>query len=164
MMVTRPHIFLDCDGVLADFNTGAEACFGMPPREYEIRNGLDNFWHKLEIANGFYRNLPLIRDAKKLMDGVRHLQPTILTGCPRGGWAEAQKIAWAHEHFPGVPMITCRTVNKCDYAKSGDVLIDDWPEHRHSWIEFGGIFISHYDAQTSLSAIWAHYPELAQTG
>jgi 5' nucleotidase, deoxy (Pyrimidine), cytosolic type C protein (NT5C) len=159
-----PHIFLDCDGVLADFDTGAKACLGMPPREYECRMGLGKFWRQLELADGFYRNLPLMHDARDLVDGVRHLQPTILTGCPRGNWAEAQKVAWAHEHFPGIPVITCRSADKRNHAKAGDVLIDDWPEHRYRWIEFGGVFISHYDAQTSLAALWAHYPEIYQSG
>ena len=161
-----PHIFLDCDGVLADFDTYAEAYFGINPREYEKRMGSDQFWRELEAKGDFYRNLPLMPDARALYEGVKHLNPTILTRCPRGNWAEAQKVAWAHEHFPGVPVITCRSSDKRAHAKPGDVLIDDWPQHRHRWIEHGGVFISHFDAETSLAALWAHYPELpaAPTG
>ncbi|MRL69138.1 hypothetical protein GGC30_09390 [Brevundimonas sp. SPF441] len=156
-----PHIFLDCDGVLADFDTYAEAYFGMNPREYEKRMGSEQFWRELEAKGDFYRNLPLMPDARALYEGVKHLNPTILTGCPRGNWAEAQKVAWAHEHFPGVPVITCRSSDKRAHAKPGDVLIDDWPQHRHRWIEHGGVFISHFDAETSLAALWAHYPQLS---
>lgn len=162
----EPHIFLDCDGVLADFDTYAEAYFGMNPREYEKRMGSEQFWRELEAKGDFYRNLPLMPDARALYEGVKHLNPTILTGCPRGNWAEAQKVAWAHEHFPDVPVITCRSSDKRAHAKPGDVLIDDWPQHRHRWIEHGGVFISHFDAETSLAALWAHYPQLpaAPTG
>jgi hypothetical protein len=156
----RPHIFLDCDGVLADFDTYAEAYFGMPPRVYEKRVGSDRFWSELEAKGDFYRHLPLMLDARDLVAGVQHLRPTILTGCPRGNWAESQKVAWANEHFPGVPVITCRSADKRLHAKPGDVLIDDWPQHRHRWIEMGGVFISHFDAPTSLAALWAHYPTL----
>jgi len=92
---------------------------------------------------------------------VAHLCPTILTGCPRGNWAQGQKVAWAARHFPGVPIITCRSADKRDHANAGDVLIDDWPQHRHRWIEHGGVFISHYDAKSSLAALFAHYPALA---
>ena len=158
-----PHIFLDCDGVLADFDTYAEAYFGMPPRQYEKQVGSGRFWKELEAKGDFYRNLPLMPDARDLVEGVRHLNPTILTGCPRGNWAEAQKIAWAHEHFPDIPVITCRSADKRLHAKPGDVLIDDWPQHRHRWIEMGGVFISHADAATSLAALWAHYPRLLPT-
>lgn len=153
-------IFLDCDGVLADFEAHALAYFGMPPRDYERLKGSERFWSELEAQGDFYRSMPVMHDARALYEGVRHLNPVILTGCPRGDWAQGQKIAWAAEHFPGVPIITCRSADKRDHASHGDVLIDDWPQHRHRWIEHGGVFISHYDAVSSLAALWAHYPAL----
>ncbi len=159
----QPHIFLDCDGVLADFDTYAHEYFGSHPRDYERMMGSERFWAELEAKGDFYRNLPLMDDAQVLVDGVKHLNPTILTGCPRGNWAEQQKVDWAKEHFPDLPIITCRSADKRAHAKAGDVLIDDWPQHRHRWIEHGGIFISHYDAESSLKALWAHYPHLEQT-
>lgn len=159
-VANRPHIFLDCDGVLADFDTYAQAYFGQHPRAAEATLGSTRFWEMLEDKGDFYRDLPLMPDARTLFDAVAHLSPTILTGCPRGNWAEAQKIAWAQEHFPSVPIITCRSADKRDHANPGDVLIDDWPQYRHRWIEMGGVFISHYDAASSLSALWAHYPDL----
>lgn len=155
-----PHIFLDCDGVLADFDTYAEAYFGMPPRQYETAVGSRRFWEELEAKGDFYRNLPLMPDARDLVAGVTHLSPTILTGCPRGSWAQGQKVEWAAEHFPGVPIITCRSAQKCDYGKPGDVLIDDWNQHRHHWIAMGGVWITHTCAKTSLDALWSHYPRL----
>lgn len=161
-MTTAPHIFLDCDGVLADFDAHGLAYFGMAPRAYEAKVGSDRFWAELEAHGDFYRSMPVMADAKDLYEGVRHLRPTILTGCPKGNWAETQKVAWAAEHFPGVPIITCRSSDKRDHmvTESGDVLIDDWPQHRHRWIECGGTFISHYDAASSLAALWAHFPDL----
>lgn len=154
------ELFLDCDGVLADFDSHALDYFGMPPREYEVLMGSEKFWAELEAKGDFYRHLPVMPDAQNLVDGVRHLSPTILTGCPRGNWAEAQKIAWAEEHFPGIPIVTCRSAEKRKHiTKPGAVLIDDWPQHRHKWIEAGGVFISHFDAATSLAALWAHYPD-----
>lgn len=153
-------VFLDCDGVLADFDKAGELLWDMPPRAYEAEVGAEKFWSELRNETDFYGTLPLMPDARDLYEGVKHLSPTILTGCPRGNWAEAQKVAWAERHFPGVPIITCRSADKRNHARAGDVLIDDWPQHRHRWIEFGGVFISHYDAKTSLAALWAHYPEL----
>lgn len=160
--MTRPQIFLDCDGVLADFDSYAEAYFGMPPRSYEAQVGSAAFWQELEAKGDFCRNLPLMPDAHVLVDGVRHLNPIILTGCPRGNWAEAQKVAWAGEHFPGIQIITCRSADKRAHAKPGDVLIDDWHQHRHRWIEMGGVWITHTCAETSLAALWAHYPDLLE--
>ena len=34
-----PHLFLDCDGVLADFDAGAKHLLGMTPRAFEARHG-----------------------------------------------------------------------------------------------------------------------------
>ena len=160
-MGDRPHIFLDCDGVLADFDKAGVLLWGMPPRQYEAEVGSQQFWDELRCKTDFYGTLPLMPDAMALYTGVAHLNPTILTGCPRGNWAEQQKVAWATRHFPGVPIIPCRSADKRDYAGPGDVLIDDWPQHRHRWIEMGGVFISHFDARSSLAALWAHYPEWA---
>lgn len=161
--VEDPRIFLDCDGVLADFDAHGLAYFGVAPRLAEAKMGSAEFWRQLESRGDFYRSMPLMPDALILYEGVKHLNPTILTGCPRGNWAEAQKVAWAAEHFPGVPIITCRSADKRDHATPGDVLIDDWPQHRHRWIEFGGVFISHHDAGSSLAALWAHYPQLLES-
>lgn len=160
-IAAAPRIFLDCDGVLADFDSYAEEYFGMPPRAYEAKMGASMFWKQLEERGDFYRNLPLMADARALFEGVAHLNPTILTGCPRGDWAQQQKVEWAAEHFPGVPIITCRSADKRDHAKPGDVLIDDWHQHRHRWIEMGGVWITHTCAESSLAALWAHYPALA---
>lgn len=158
--ITSPRVFLDCDGVLADFDTHAGDYFGMDPREYEARMGSPRFWQELEEKGDFYRNLPLMPDARELYAGVAHLNPTILTGCPRGEWAQQQKIDWAAEHFPGVPIIVCRSAEKYLHGAPGDVLIDDWHQHRHHWIAMGGVWISHTCAPTSLATLWAHYPEL----
>ena len=156
-----PHVFLDCDGVLADFDRHGEDVFGDTPRQAEWRMGSSAFWAALEARGDFYRTMPLMPDAMRLYEGVKHLKPTILTGCPKGDWAEAQKVAWAAEHFPGVPIITCRSADKAAHAVAGDVLIDDRNQHRHHWIGMGGVFITHTDAETSLGALWAHYPQLA---
>ena len=150
------QLFLDADGVLADFDAYAHEYFGMPSREYEKKVGSKTFWKELQAKGDFYRNMPKMHDADTLVDAVRHLNPIILTGCPYGNWAPKQKVEWAHEHFPGIPVITCRSAEKKLHAKPGDVLIDDWPQHRHHWIEMGGVWISHYDADTSLKALWAH--------
>ena len=158
--VLTPRVFLDCDGVLADFDEAGRILWGEEPRAYEARVGSSRFWQELEDRGDFYRTLPLMADAMELYDGVKHLDPVILTGCPRGNWAEAQKVDWAARHFPGVQIITCRSAEKRAHAKPGDVLIDDWNQPRARWIEMGGIWITHTDAATSLAALWAHYPSL----
>lgn len=151
-----PQLFLDCDGVLADFDTGAERVLGMAPRAFEKKFGLGRFWAKLARDGDFYASLPLMPDAQQLFDGVAHLDPIILTGCPRGGWAEDQKVRWAAQHFPGTPIITCMARDKRDHAARGDILVDDTLRHRERWEESGGLFIHHRNARDTLRALAAH--------
>lgn len=41
------QLYLDCDGVLADFDSGATELLGMPPRVFEKRRGLPAFWREI---------------------------------------------------------------------------------------------------------------------
>jgi hypothetical protein len=88
---------------------------------------------------------------------VRHLEPTILTGSPAGGWAEPQKIAWAGVHFPGTPIITCRAREKYTYCRPGDVLVDDRDKYRDLWEGAGGVFILHRSASSTIPLVLAEF-------
>jgi hypothetical protein len=156
------QLYLDCDGVLADFDRGATAILGMKPKAYEHRHGLGRFWQKLAQAPDFYFSLPLLPDAMQLFDAVKHLDPIILTGLPRGNWAADQKMRWAAEHFPGVRMITCMARDKRNHAREGDVLVDDMEKYRHLWEQAGGIFVHHRSAAESIEAL-RDYFDLKET-
>ena len=151
----RKQIYLDCDGVLADFDAGAEAIFGMPPEAFEKRHGAREFWRRLALAEDFFGALPPLPDAQALYEAVRHKDPIILTGMPRGDWAEPQKRRWAERHFPGVPVITTMAALKHEHRHPGDVLVDDRDKHRHLWENQGGVFIHHKDAQSSIAELKA---------
>lgn len=74
------QLYLDCDGVLADFDRGAGELLGMPPRAYERKYGIAAFWRAIARHGDFYATLPLMPDAIELFEAVRHLVPVILTG------------------------------------------------------------------------------------
>jgi 5'(3')-deoxyribonucleotidase len=152
------QLFLDCDGVLADFERGAADVLRMAPRDFQRRHNLGKFWNRIAAAPDFFGRLPVMPDARELFEGVRHLNPVILTGCPRGGWAEAQKADWASRHFPGTPIITCMAIDKCEHCHAGDVLVDDTLKHRHLWEAAGGIFIHHQSARTTLKKLSKRLP------
>ncbi|HKR27255.1 MAG TPA: hypothetical protein VJS11_07360 [Acidobacteriaceae bacterium] len=149
----KPQLFLDCDGVLADFDRAAKELFGMPPRLAEEQLGAREFWTRIHAQKTFYRNLPLKHDARLLFDAVAHLRPIILTGCPIGGWAEPQKVEWAAEHFPGTEIITCMSREKYLHMHPADVLVDDYLKYQHQWEEAGGIFIHHTSAHSTIAAL-----------
>jgi hypothetical protein len=144
------QLFLDCDGVLADFDLYAEKVFGLPPRKAEATLGTKRFWCDLQSHDDFYNRLPLIPDALELYEAVWHLDPVILTGLPLGDWAEPQKRAWGARHFPDARMICCMSKDKRNHMQPGDVLVDDWPKYRELWEGAGGIFILHTSAAESI--------------
>jgi hypothetical protein len=151
-----PQLFLDCDGVLADFDRGAEALLGMPPREFEARHGRREFWRHLAGAPAFFAGLPLLPDARRLWAAVEHLRPVILTGLPLGNWAAPQKLRWAAEHFPEACMITTMARAKRDHMEApGDILVDDTLTYRGLWEEAGGLFVPHRSAEATLKALAA---------
>jgi 5'(3')-deoxyribonucleotidase len=154
----KRQLYLDCDGVLADFDKGAVTVLGHEPRAYEKRYGLGRFWQKLATAPDFYFGLPLMPDAMELFEAVRHLDPIILTGIPRGNWAADQKVRWAARYFPGTRIITTMARDKRDHAKAGDVLVDDQSRHRDRWEEVGGIFVHHKNAKQSLAELAEYFP------
>ena len=144
------QIYLDCDGVLADFDKSALAILGAPSHVFEKRHGAREFWRRLAGADRFFANLDLLPDAMALYAAVKAKDPIILTGMPHGAWAEPQKRAWAARHFPGVQMITTTAALKREHCHPGDVLVDDRDQHRSLWEAAGGLFIHHRSAQASI--------------
>jgi 5' nucleotidase, deoxy (Pyrimidine), cytosolic type C protein (NT5C) len=155
-----PRLFLDADGVLADFNEGARRLLGMSPSAFEAKHGRGAFWKRLANAKNFYGSLPEMADAGMLFDAVKHLEPTILTGLPVGRWAAPQKIDWAAEHFPGVPIITCMARDKHKHMHPGDVLVDDRENHRTAYEAAGVVFVHHKNAEDSLRQLAKIYPSV----
>jgi len=154
------QLFLDCDGVLADFDAGVREILGMSPHTFEARHGRRAFWREIARTKDFYARLPLMADARTLFDGVAHLDPIILTGLPLGNWAAPQKVRWAEEHFPGTHIITCMARDKYRHMRGADVLVDDRLEHRDKWEDAGGTFVHHRDARSTLDKLAEIYPTI----
>ena len=151
-----PRVYLDCDGVLADFESAARSVFGMPSEDYEARFGTGAFWKALAALPDFFGGLELLPDAMQLFDAVKPLDPIILTGLPGGDWAEPQKRRWAARHFPSVPMIATSAALKREHCHPGDALVDDWDRYRGLWEEAGGLFIHHRSAARSIAELREH--------
>jgi hypothetical protein len=155
-LFSHPRLALDCDGVLADFDSLAAEIFGMAPHDFEDVYGSKIFWKTLrdyrdENGHGFFECLPLMPDAMDLFRAVKKFNPIILTGCPLGDWAQPQKLAWAKRHFPNTQMITCMARDKINHLeKPGDILIDDKTKYQHIWEEGGGVFVHHTSTADSL--------------
>ncbi|CAB4162537.1 hypothetical protein UFOVP787_56 [uncultured Caudovirales phage] len=147
------QLFLDCDGVLANFDKKAEEVMGMPSRKFEEEFGAKEFWKRIYSVPDFFFILEPMPDAYDLVGAVRHLNPIILTGKPsdnKGFDGTEQKLRWRDKCFPDLEMIVCPSRDKIKHAKPGDVIVDDWEKWRHLWIEGGGIWVMHTSAEDSI--------------
>lgn len=151
-------LFLDLDGVLADFDKGVRAVLGKNPAELNEKV----MWAALARTRGFYANLDWMPDGRELWEATRKVSPVIVSGVPWGNWAHAQKMAWCVKHLGAdVPVVLCRSREKgkavLDYLEPGDVavLIDDRLQARENWLHIGGIYILHTSTKNSLAELKA---------
>ena len=143
-------LFLDLDGVLADFDRGVEAVTGKRPDQQHIRQ----MWKALAREPDFYGTLDMMHDAQVLWEFCGPYRPTILTGLPLGDWAPEQKRRWVAAMLGAdVPVITCMTREKHRFSGPGHVLVDDRAGTRDPWEAAGGIFILHTQAARSIAEL-----------
>ena len=143
------------------FDEGARRLLWTTPAQFEVKHGRREFWRRIAKAENFYGSLPEMPDARDLFEGVKHLKPTILTGLPLGNWAAPQKVRWAAEHFPGVPIITCMARDKHKHMHPGDVLVDDRENHRAAYEAAGIVFVHHKNAEDSLRQLTKFFPSMS---
>ena len=151
-------LFVDLDGVLADFDKSAGAILGTDNiYKYEFVWGQEVFWQKLNAYQKFFRNLEKMPDADRLWSAVKHLNPTILTALPHEGADRVaqQKRAWVYDHFGSPEIITCLTKDKPNYCGPGDILIDDRAVNRDAWIKAGGTYVIHTTAARTIGTLQA---------
>ncbi|HML10846.1 MAG TPA: hypothetical protein VK432_08295 [Stellaceae bacterium] len=145
------QLFVDLDGVLADFNRHHRTVFG---RVADIAAD-DVDWDAVRAVSGFYRDIPPMSDMDLLWSRIERLRPIILTGVPRSvPDASEDKQAWVRNHLGnGVEVRCVKSREKCRHAAAGDILIDDWEKYRHLWLAAGGIWITHRSAAETIAAV-----------
>lgn len=147
------QLWLDMDGVLADFDAAACAALQTDNTyKWEWVHGTKAFWAGLNASPTFFLDLPPMRDAWFLLESVRHLKPKVLTALPKTG-ADAvavQKREWIARHVGDLEVVTCLTHEKPDYCQPGDVLVDDRAVNRDKWEKRGGRYVLHTDALSSV--------------
>lgn len=146
-------IYLDMDGVLADFVGTVEGP--------EFLNGpLSGEEHydenkKAFTERGLFKKLTPLPDMQQLVDFVKNTGVTceILTcaGVINHEMVCQDKTDWIRKYVDkDMPVhITRKGVDKAQFAKKGHVLIDDRLKNINAWRDAGGTGILHLDAKTS---------------
>jgi hypothetical protein len=134
------RLFLDLDGVLADFDRGVLEVTGKRPEELPLKA----MWAALARAPRFFETLELMHHAGALWRFCEPHRPTILTGLPLGSWAPAQKKRWVARMLGAhVPVVTCMAREKPRWSGPDRILVDDRASARESWERKGGRFVHH---------------------
>lgn len=147
-------IYLDMDGVVADFDAAAEAALGIERRPQAI-NGHYKLtrteWAILVQNQRFYRDLPLMHRAEELVGIARRYRDQLgwrllfLTAVPKDNdcpWAFTDKVLWAQERFPDIAVhFGPYSVDKYRHCRAGDILVDDRTDNCQSWRDAHGYAI-----------------------
>lgn len=154
-------LFVDLDGVLADFEHGFFLVTGMTTRLYTQRHGTPAFWRVIRTNRDFFRNLRPMPDGPDLWRAIRHLGPTILTGTHPGTGEQGypqQKRDWCARYLGDtVPVITCMSADKpLHMGVPGAMLIDDRDKNCLEWSDAGGRAIQHVSALGTLQKLVAY--------
>ena len=149
-------LFIDLDGVLADFDAKVEEITGKRPDRSQPKAEA-SMWKAIEQYGTFYRDVEPMPDAFHLWYCVAPLRPTILTGISMTPGCTEQKRFWVSKHLGReVFVITCASKDKAAEALKvtpegyTPVLVDDWTKYRDVWEAAGGIFILHTSAADSI--------------
>ena len=150
-MKDKPVVYIDMDGVLADFFGGVEKLFGVAHWK-ELTGTKDEAGLKQEVINkisgtDFFATLPEFPTADQLVTMVKKFTGgtfSILTSPLRGDYENSGKYkqVWIKQHIQN-PEQTIITGRKESYAKdkaSGtpNILIDDRPTNIERWQNAGG--------------------------
>ena len=157
--MSRPTLWLDLDGVLADFDKRAREMCGDAIVDDKARG--DELWSIVHKDPHFYRDLENCVGMPSLWYHARKtgLEVKILTAIPRRTTmpeAEADKRDWCSRFLGAdVPVeIGPYSRDKWKHCKPGDILIDDRADNIDDWVKKGGgVGILHTSVKSTLEQL-----------
>lgn len=156
-MVKIERIFVDMDGVLADFVRGVEGPKYLngplvSEQTYDSR--------KLELSNkGLFKDLPIMPGKRKLINYIKEsgIDWEILTasGTLNRTVVAQDKIYWIRKHVdPRITVTaTIKGEDKAVFARPNHILIDDRKSNIKAWTEAGGVGILHRSAEDTINQL-----------
>lgn len=144
------RLYLDLDGVMADFDAHFPDTFGL-----DHRGLADNdMWARINAHPSYFLDMPVCWGAVEFFRSIEHRSPIILTACPRTNYAHVagQKRAWVREHLSAdvtiLPVMGGHNKPLFMHAP-GDILIDDFERNTKAWEKAGGFAILHRGFETT---------------
>lgn len=162
MKEKRPEVYLDMDGVLADFFTEYAKLAGITSGNYrDIPPAKTDPTLQKMVGTDFFARLPKFPSADELVKmtvklfGRYHICSSPLRGDFEN--SEAQKKVWIQKHLRPAPVDIIITPNKAKYAKQPDgtpnILVDDRGSNISAWEAAGGIGIKYQADEDTLQKV-----------
>ena len=152
-------IYLDMDGVIADFTKRYKELYHMMPREAEKKKEFNKFFDEF-IATKQFETLDLMPGAEVGLEFLRkHLTvPTqILSSTAnqeRYDEISKQKLIWLNTHnVTFTPQFVPGKKHKWKFARPDTIIIDDTESVIDDWRKAGGIGILHKDWTNTLGIL-----------
>lgn len=163
----RPIVYLDMDGVLADFFHEYAKLAGVPENErgrhdyHLIPPDLREPVIQQMVGTDFFARLPKFKDADRLVAiAVRLFGGYSICSSPLRGDHEnsrLQKTRWIRQHLNPQPQSIVITPRKGQYAVQKDgtpnILIDDRGSNITEWEQAGGIGIKYQADENDLDTV-----------
>lgn len=152
-------IFLDMDGVLANFDSKFDSLFGVRPKEGESRRR--HFWDNWNsfIHGRRFEELEMMPDALLLIESVKQFGVPVEILSSSGGKehheaVREQKIKWLKKHnIDFHPNIVPGGAKKAAYASEWNILVDDTKDVVENYRAKGGTAILHTNAVDTLAVL-----------
>jgi len=143
------------DGVLANFQEYFDKTIDHGGLD---RKKFDEYEHDIVGIKDWWFKMPICGDAKELVNYLAKagVDIHILSAAPT--WhpdAKRQKTAWIHKYFdiPDRKIHIVKRADKQQFAKTGDILIDDFKRNIKEWHAGGGIGILHTKTKHTIAEL-----------
>ena len=157
-MIKNIKVYVDLDGVLADFEGAVEERFGKTMDEMSKGELWGRIKHYNDQKEPWFYSLPKMQDADQLWDFLQKNfeQVEILTASgstPKD--APGQKKAWVGDHldYQTKANVVGAAGEKAAFAKPNTILIDDRDKAVNPFIAAGGMAILHTSAAKTIAAL-----------
>ena len=156
-------VWFDMDGVTCDFDGEYMRLTGRPTWYGDHQKSHDEKWDMIMKHPNFFRDLPWMKGARALFNFVRYSRvatPGILSAASSHiEKSDEHKRIWLDNELPelmwtpDLVKIVAHKKEKAQYAKTGDILIDDFEANIKAWREAGGIGILFKSAAQAISEL-----------
>ena len=150
------YIYLDMDGVVADFDKRFKDLSGLMPQEYIEKNDLNAFWDLIDEKHkvAFWRGIEIMPGAEKLVKFVEQYPFEMLTAPSIKKQSIIGKGLWVKDKvgtlYSTKPKVTYRSAKQKHTVKPNltkfDILIDDKGSTIDNWNAAGGTGIFYQNA------------------